>query len=152
MTIKVPDNDEMGQKKYIKVSFGDKEYENIDFLMTALHADTPQDLVRALVRTVADEKRAEQLRYGPATTVARETKAQRRMKLEKMDDEALTDALAERHCFDELYVHEDPHQAIWIETQPTGRVLRVKTPSQGMDDTINLSTMMNQWEKKGLLT
>lgn len=116
----------MAKKSHIiRTAFTEKQYEDVLYLMTEFREDTAHDLIRMIVKRVAEEKRDAQLRYGAGEKkpdVPRETKEQRIKRrieeLRAMSDADLTKALLEAKV-----IEEDPNSGFtsWVETDELGR-------------------------------
>ena len=138
----------MNETKTLRITFRGPEIESLNFLMKELSAPTEQEVLRFLVKREADDRKSKRLTYGKGGE-KQATKAERRRALEALDDTGMTAKLEELGCLSEL--RSDSADQVWIETAPTGRVIRLKSGATGMDETIPLQMMLNQWEKKGLI-
>lgn len=146
----------------IRTSFADIEYEDVTFLMQELRVLTPHDLVRRLVSDRAQEIRAAQMRYGsPSAKAPRETKAQRRAKLDAMSDPELTLELKKLGAIEDAdYGNGNATYAeVGIDATGTRRILfwnvsgigtdREERTEGGTGETVE--QILNKLERKGNL-
>ena len=153
-------------KQSIRITFSEKETEDLKFLMADRRKDTPHDLVRLLVAESASALRELFLKYGPnaALDVHRPNIADRRRELEKQNDEVVTVKLKEVGLLEPAGWHDAEQingydTSIGVGGDGVRRVLlwnlhkdrfdNITRTLGGQGDT--LETVLNRGEKKKLL-
>lgn len=149
----------MTDKIVVRVSFIGPEAEVVRDLMAHMFEPTAQSLIRTLVKQKHESLRGAQLRYGPkGTGVSRETKAERRARLEALNDIELTAALKEMGALEPAGWYDEAHTNGYDSTIGLGddgarrvmfwTVSATERTISGQGET--LETLFNRMEKKGI--
>ncbi len=140
-------------KTTFRISFNEKEGENLQYLLDVRGISKPQDFIRQLITEAAVEQRKFDMRYGSKSKgKPRTSKKERRAAIEALPDDEFYEAI-KPHLDREF--RKGPEDSIWIEKNITGQrmvhyVRDIGTTGQDKWEA-PVDYYLNQWEREGRL-
>ncbi len=134
----------MNNRKRVVVTFKGPEVEALARVAESMNEPSEQSAIRSLVKIEYGKRFTVPPYKQGSTNVPRETKAERMRRILSMSDADMTEYL--RKPLDDEF-RKAPDDLIQIETTVTGlKIVRVKSPSTGMNDEVGLEYYLKRWE------